>query len=107
MWTRWNGLSCQYADGGLMASKPYAASGQYIQRMSPHCQGCRFDPKLRSGDTACPFTTLYWDFMMRHADLLARNPRMAPQVRNLQRLDEGQRLAVQQRAADIREGRLA
>ena len=94
----------QYADGGLMASKPYVATGQYIQRMSPHCQGCRYKPAQRSGDAACPFTTLYWDFLLRHQALLAGNPRMALQVKNLARLDEAQRLAIQGRAQAIRRG---
>jgi len=94
----------QYADGGLMASKPYVATGRYIQRMSPHCKGCRYDPALRTGATACPFTTLYWDFLMRHEALLAANPRMALQVKNLARLDELERAAVRERAAAIRRG---
>jgi deoxyribodipyrimidine photolyase-related protein len=94
----------QYADGGLMASKPYAATGKYIERMSPHCAGCRYDPAQRSGETACPYTTLYWDFLMRHEALLAKNPRMALQVKNLSRMDEGQKAAVTERAAAIRRG---
>jgi deoxyribodipyrimidine photolyase-related protein len=88
----------QFADGGLMASKPYAATGQYIDRMSGYCKGCRYDPKQRTGDTACPFTTLYWDFLMRHAERLAKNPRMALQVRNLDRIDEAERRAIRERA---------
>jgi deoxyribodipyrimidine photolyase-related protein len=94
----------QYADGGLMASKPYAATGKYIERMSPHCRGCRYDPALRSGERACPFTTLYWDFLMRHEALLAKNPRMALQVKNLARMDEAQKGDVVARAAAIRRG---
>jgi len=94
----------QYADGGLMGSKPYVATGKYIQRMSPHCKGCRYDPAQRTGDRACPFTTLYWDFLMRHETLLARNPRMALQVKNVTRLSPDQRQAVQERAAAIRRG---
>ncbi len=94
----------QYADGGLMASKPYVATGRYIDRMSPHCQGCRYRPDQSVGDRACPFTTLYWDFLLRHETLLAANPRMALQVRNLARLDEGQRQAVRARAEAIRRG---
>ncbi|APW38648.1 cryptochrome/photolyase family protein [Rhodoferax koreense] len=96
----------QYADGGLMGSKPYIASGKYIERMSSgqHCAGCRYDPALREGDSACPFTTLYWDFLGRHAVLLSQNPRMRPQVQNLERLTPDQRLGIAERAAAIRSG---
>ncbi|MFN4351034.1 MAG: cryptochrome/photolyase family protein [Hylemonella sp.] len=94
----------QYADGGLMASKPYIASGKYIERMSPLCRGCRYDPAQRTGERACPVTTLYWDFLLRHEPLLARNPRTALQVRNLARLDEAERGAIQDRAGAIRRG---
>ena len=94
----------QYADGGLMASKPYIASGKYIQRMSPHCKDCRYDPAQRAGDRACPFTTLYWDFLMRHESMLARNPRMALQVKNVARLSDLEKRAVSDRADAIRRG---
>ena len=95
----------QYADGGLMASKPYIASGKYIQRMSPaHCKSCRFDPAAREGEKACPFTTLYWDFLGRHEALLAANPRTVMQVRNWTRLNETQRAAIAERAAVVRGG---
>ena len=96
----------QFADGGLMASKPYAATGKYIQRQSDHCRGCRFDPAQRTGDTACPFTTLYWDFLARHEKLLSRNPRMALQVKNLARIAPAERQAIADRAAHIRQGTL-
>lgn len=92
----------QYGDGGLMASKPYIASGKYIQRMSNHCAGCRFDPAAASGPRVCPFTTLYWDFLLRHEALLRQNQRMAMQVRNLARLDDGARTAIRQQAEGIR-----
>ena len=94
----------QYADGGVMGSKPYIATGKYIQRMSPHCKGCRYDPALRSGDKACPFTTLYWDFLMRHETAMSKNPRMALQVKNLARLSDEDRQAVRTRADAIRRG---
>ncbi len=94
----------QYADGGVMGSKPYIATGKYIQRMSPHCKGCRYDPAQRTGDSACPFTTLYWDFLMRHEHTLVRNPRMALQVKNVARLTDAQKQAVSDRAAAIRRG---
>ena len=97
----------QFADGGVMASKPYAATGKYIARMSDHCRGCRFDPAQRTGDKACPFTTLYWDFLGRHEALLAKNPRMALQVKNLARIAPAEREAIVARAADIRAGRVA
>jgi len=94
----------QYADGGVMASKPYIATGKYIQRMSPHCKGCRYDPAQRSGGNACPFTTLYWDFLLRHQKMLAKNPRMALQVKNVARLTDAQKREVVERAAAIRRG---
>ncbi len=92
----------QFADGGIMASKPYAASGKYIDRMSNYCKGCRFDPAKSVDDSkgkpACPFTTLYWDFLLRHETLLAKNPRMVMQVRNLGRLSEDSKQAIQAQA---------
>jgi deoxyribodipyrimidine photolyase-related protein len=95
-----------FADGGVMASKPYAATGKYIQRMGNHCAGCRFDPAQSTGDSACPFTTLYWDFLGRHETRLAANPRMALQVKNLARLPPDQRSAIAARAEAIRAGAL-
>ena len=88
----------QFGDGGVMASKPYVASGKYIQRMSNHCTGCRFDPALSTGDTACPFTSMYWDFLMRHEGVLRQNPRMAMQLKNLSRLDAPTRDAIRAQA---------
>ena len=94
----------QYGDGGLMASKPYVATGKYIQRMGGPCAGCRYDPALREGDRACPYTTLYWDFLMRHEPLLKKNVRMALQVKNVVRLTDAQRQAITLRADAIRRG---
>jgi len=94
----------QYGDGGLMASKPYVATGKYIQRMGGPCSRCRYDPAQRAGEQACPYTTLYWDFLMRHDALLKKNPRMAMQVKNVARLSDVQRHAVVQRADAIRRG---
>jgi deoxyribodipyrimidine photolyase-related protein len=76
-----------FADGGVMASKPYAASGAYINRMSDHCRGCAHDVKQATGAKACPFNYLYWDFIARHAERLARNPRMAMPLRTLAKMD--------------------
>ncbi len=88
----------QFADGGLMASKPYVASGKYIDRMSNHCKGCRYNPAVATGATACPFTTLYWDYLSQHADTLAKNPRMLMQLKNLNRLSASQRADIAQQA---------
>ena len=94
----------QFADGGRMASKPYVASGKYIERMSDHCRRCRFDPGERVGPRACPFTTLYWDFLARHGDRFVVHPRMALQVQNERRLPPAERAAIARRAAAIRGG---
>ena len=77
-----------HADGGRMMTKPYAAGGAYVSRMSTYCKGCAFDPKLRVGERACPFTTLYWDFLDRNRSEFAGNHRMAQQVRGLDRLSD-------------------
>jgi deoxyribodipyrimidine photolyase-related protein len=92
----------QHADGGLMASKPYIATGKYIQRMSNYCAGCRFDPAESTGPKACPFTTLYWDFLLQHEPAMRKNQRMAMQVRNLARLDDTKREAIRAQATKLR-----
>jgi len=83
-----------FADGGLVGSKPYISSGAYIRRMSNYCQGCRYDPALRSGERACPFTRLYWRFLATHRDALGTNPRMAQVMRNLDRWDTSEVEAI-------------
>ena len=75
----------QFADGGLLASKPYAASGVYVDRMSDYCRGCAYDVKAKAGPKACPLNLLYWDFIARHRERLVRNPRMAQMVRTWER----------------------
>jgi deoxyribodipyrimidine photolyase-related protein len=92
--------------GGPMASKPYIASGKYIERMSSGrcCAACRFKPGERTGERACPFTTLYWDFLMRHEQRLAANPRTVMQTRNLARVPDDERARIRQRAREIRDG---
>ena len=93
----------QYADGGVMASKPYIASGRYIDKMSNYCGQCRYQPAEATGKTACPFTTLYWDFLIRHESELSRNPRMVMQVRNLARLTDGRRGEIIAAASALRQ----
>ncbi|GGJ12968.1 cryptochrome/photolyase family protein [Neoroseomonas lacus] len=88
-----------HADGGVMASKPYAASGAYINRMSDYCVGCAHDPKQATGPRACPFNALYWDFIARHAERFATNPRMAMPLRSLAKMDPRKRAALRAEAA--------
>ncbi len=92
----------QYADGGIMGSKPYVASGKYIDRMSNYCGHCRYKPGKATGPDACPFTTLYWDFLLRHKKTLVGNPRMLMQIRNVERLREPEREQIVKQAAEIR-----
>ena len=88
-----------FADGGVVASKPYAASGAYINRMSDYCRGCAYDVKDAVGPRACPFNYLYWDFMARHREKLAGNMRMAMPTRTLERMDPARVAAMRTNAA--------
>ena len=91
----------QFGDGGVMASKPYCSTGAYIDRMSNACKGCRYEPKKATGADACPFTTLYWDFLARHEKLLAKNQRMSMQLKNLTRKDKGELGAIRRQADEL------
>jgi deoxyribodipyrimidine photolyase-related protein len=83
-----------YADGGLLASKPYAASGAYIDRMSDYCAGCAYDPKTRLGRGACPFNVLYWRFLIVNGATLRRNPRMGLPYRTLDGMSDERRRRI-------------
>lgn len=93
----------QYVDDGVMVSKPYAASGRYIQRMSNYCTHCRYDPGDATGEDACPFTTLYWDFLARHESRFRDHPRAGMQWRSLDRVPAGRLAAIRARAQTIRD----
>jgi deoxyribodipyrimidine photolyase-related protein len=88
-----------FADGGIVGSKPYAASGAYINRMSDYCRDCHYDVADATSPRACPFNFLYWDFMARHGARFAHNPRMAMPLRNLARMDPARIAAMRARAA--------
>jgi len=90
-----------YADGGGFTSKPYVASGAYIRRQSNYCVGCAYRPEQRTGERACPVTTLYWNFLLDHERLLAANPRTALMARNAARLGAGERAAIRARAREL------
>ena len=94
----------QFADGGIIASKPYVSSGAYINRMSDYCGSCRYDVKQRVGEDACPFNALYWDFLARHEERFEGNVRMAMAYRNWNRMAEADRKAVRAQAAGYLKG---
>ena len=94
----------QFADGGMLASKPYASSGAYIDRMSDYCAGCRYDVKQRTGPDACPFNALYWDFLARNEDKLGRNQRLAMPYRNWAKMDPATKAALRKQAASFLDG---
>ena len=91
----------QFADGGVVGSKPYVSSGNYIDRMSDYCKSCAYDVKAKTGETACPFNLLYWSFLNRHRARFEGNPRMAQMYRTWDRMDEGRRKAVLRGAEDF------
>jgi deoxyribodipyrimidine photolyase-related protein len=93
-----------HADGGLMASKPYAASGAYINRMSDYCKRCHYDVKASTGERACPYNALYWDFIARHAQRFAANPRMAMPLRTLERMGTERVAALRAQAQAFLDG---
>jgi deoxyribodipyrimidine photolyase-related protein len=92
----------QYGDGGIMGSKPYAASGNYINRMSDYCRRCRYNPNVATGEDACPITSLYWDFLSRNRERISRNNRMAFQIANLDRKGKTELSKIRHQAAVIR-----
>ena len=93
----------QFGDGGMLASKPYASSGAYINRMSNYCSSCRYDVKQRTGPNACPFNALYWDFMARNESKLRGNVRMAMPYKNWDRMAQGDKLALRASAKQFLE----
>ena len=93
-----------YANGGRFTSKPYVASGAYIKRMSNYCSGCSYSPDVKTGPRACPVSTFYWDFLERHAGMLAANPRCTLMLKPLERMSEIERAAMRSHAAALADG---
>jgi deoxyribodipyrimidine photolyase-related protein len=92
----------QFADGGFMATKPYSASGNYINRMSNYCKQCPFNHKKALGEDACPITTMYWDFLDRHREKFRGNRRMMFQLKNLERKSADEMAAIREQAERVR-----
>ncbi|MEO1168082.1 MAG: cryptochrome/photolyase family protein [Pseudomonadota bacterium] len=93
----------QFADGGLLASKPYAASGNYINKMSDYCSHCRYDVKAKTGADACPFNALYWDFLARNEDKLRGSRRLAMPYRTWEKKEKGEKIALRNSARSFLE----
>ncbi len=96
-----NGMAT-WGDGGTLASKPYIASGAYINRMSNYCGGCRFNVSQRTGDDACPFNLLYWDFLAQHRDRFANHPRMRMMTKHLDTMPAEELVQIRRQAAAFR-----
>jgi deoxyribodipyrimidine photolyase-related protein len=95
--TNTRGMS-QYADGGIVGSKPYVSSANYIQKMSNYCKGCHYNAKEKVGENACPFNSLYWHFYDRHQDKLAKNPRIGMAYVTLNKMNPDDREAIMKQA---------
>jgi deoxyribodipyrimidine photolyase-related protein len=92
----------QYADGGFLATKPYCGAASYVSKMSDYCRGCAYDPKDRLGPKACPLNAFYWDFWLRHAERLKKNPRIGMAVRQALAMAPEEQAAVRRKAAELR-----
>ncbi len=88
----------QFADGGIVATKPYVSSANYINKMSDYCKGCAYDPRRRHGDRACPFNSLYWDFHARHRAKLESNPRIGMAYRTWDRMAASEKQLILRQA---------
>lgn len=95
--TNTRGMS-QYADGGLLATKPYISSSNYINKMSDYCGNCKYDRNIKIGENACPFNSLYWNFLIRHREKLAGNPRMGMMYRLIDKMSEKEKESINQQA---------
>lgn len=98
------GMTLQ-ADGGYVGTKPYAASANYINKMSNYCSDCPFDPKKSIGDDACPFNSMYWNFLMHHEKRFAKNHRMVMIMKGLKTKDAEWKIAIRKRAKELRDSR--
>ncbi len=92
-----------FADGGFLASKPYASGGAYINKMSNYCKGCQYKVSKKNGSDACPFNYLYWDFLVRNRDHLSSNPRIAMMYRTYDRMSEEKKQAIEKDSLDFLE----
>jgi deoxyribodipyrimidine photolyase-related protein len=101
--TNTRGMS-QFADGGIVGTKPYVSSANYIHKMSDYCANCHYQQQAKTGSRACPFNSLYWDFYDRHADKLANNPRIGMMYRLWEKMDSAQKAAILEQAARYKEG---
>ncbi len=95
--TNTRGMS-QFADGGLIGSKPYVASANYINKMSNYCKGCVYDKDKRHGENACPFNSLYWNFYIQHEDKLKKNPRIGMMYRLIEKMEKSEIEAILKQA---------
>lgn len=92
-----------HADGGIVGTKPYAASGKYIKRMSNYCDHCRYDPEKRTGENACPFNTFYWEFLIRNRQRFSKNQRMTMIMKNVERMTQSQRTEITHEGRKLRD----
>jgi deoxyribodipyrimidine photolyase-related protein len=99
--TNTRGMS-QFADGGIVGTKPYVSTANYIGKMSNYCSGCKYDAKQKTGDNACPFNALYWDFYIRNREKLANNPRIGMMYKTLDKMGVVEKKEISESAAYVR-----